>query len=677
MSGVRPIQGRSAQFPVYERVTPEKDVEDLVDRTTDQERIQKTTHSSVAATSPGTSTFKSTTSTLLEGKPEARKPSKRKVKDAINDCWLWELGALLLSIAVFIVLIAILRHYEGKPTPRWPLHITINALISVCSMIVKGAMIVPVEASINQLQWMWFRRKKSAIKAMEVFDEASRGPMGSLALLTSRQARSLASLGAIITILSIAIDPFFQQIVNYPLRSVAAEPNSTQRASLLRAVRYEEIGPFDNEQNLAPEIPMQKAIYGSLFNGAGTMMASCPSGNCTWEVFTTLGVCNRCQNISHLIKESTVANPAYDPHLRDASIKNTSEYHIPNGLYVTLPTYVDPLGDYYPALIASNGTALLTSISSSPWTIANISIMSHLTAYECSLFWCLQSSNSTMTRGLLSETPLSNGSQTYDLYTGSSIQDTDRCTMYPQPISNAPFGPPTTGQPIYVSAPPNSSLPDSCITHLYPASSSTAGSFLFSSSAHTALQNFIAPLFTGNLTWQGLDSFDPSSTVLQSMIAYGNTNESIFSSNASIVSAASRASAGEIDLQDIPAIMNNLTSSMTMRMRLAAADDPNSTILGTVYETQAVVQIHWAWLTLPAFLLIGTTGFLGLVMRESSQVGMPAWKSSATAVLFHGLDAEVLERMNGSSAEKLSEMEEVAKKIEAKLVDTDRGWKLL
>ena len=123
--------------------------------------------------------------------------------------------------------------------------------------------------------------------------------------------------------------------------------------------------------------------------------------------------------------------------------------------------------------------------------------------------------------------------------------------------------------------------------------------------------------------------------------------------------------------------MNNLMSSMTMRMRLAAADDPNSTILGTVYETQAVVQIHWAWLTLPALLMIGTTGFLGLVMRESNQAGMPAWKSSATAVLLHGLDAEVLDRMNGSSAEKLSEMEEVAKKTEVQLVDTDRGWKLL
>ena len=112
-------------------------------------------------------------------------------------------------------------------------------------------------------------------------------------------------------------------------------------------------------------------------------------------------------------------------------------------------------------------------------------------------------------------------------------------------------------------------------------------------------------------------------------------------------------------------------------MRLAAADDPNSTILGTVYETQAVVQINWAWLTLPALLMVGTAGFLGLVMRESSQVRMPAWKSSATAVLFHGLDAEVLERVNGSSAEKLSEMEEVAKKTEVKLVDTEKGWKVL
>ena len=211
MSGVRPIQGGSAQSPVYGRLTPEKDVEGLVDRSAPQESIQKTAHSSVATTSPCTSTFKSTTSTVLGGKPEAWRPPKRGAKDAFNDWWLWELGALLLSVTALVILIAILRHYQGKPTPRWPLHITIDALISVCSMIFNGAMIVPVEAALNQLQWIWFKRKKGAIKAMEVFDEASRGPMGSPGLLASRQVRSLASVGAMITILSVAIDPFFSR----------------------------------------------------------------------------------------------------------------------------------------------------------------------------------------------------------------------------------------------------------------------------------------------------------------------------------------------------------------------------------------------------------------------------------------------------------------------------------
>lgn len=137
---------------------------------------------------------------------------------------------------------------------------------------------------------------------------------------------------------------------------------------------------------------------------------------------------------------------------------------------------------------------------------------------------------------------------------------------------------------------------------------------------------------------------------------------------------ASRATAEGIDLVDIPGMMNNLTASMTVRMRMAAAEDEGSTILGTVYETQAVVQIHWKWLALPILLLVGTMLFLGLVVWVSRRSGTQAWKSSATAMLFHGLDEEHLERVRGAMSR--SEMEELAKEIKVQLMDTERRRKL-
>lgn len=46
------------------------------------------------------------------------------------------------------------------------------------------------------------------------FHDASQGPLGCVVLLTREAFLSLASVGAIITILSLAYDPFLQQILS-------------------------------------------------------------------------------------------------------------------------------------------------------------------------------------------------------------------------------------------------------------------------------------------------------------------------------------------------------------------------------------------------------------------------------------------------------------------------------
>lgn len=274
--------------PIYKKVATGYNIERVPERSINCAATRARSSSVDSTRSLGTRAEEHSVSNGLDQDPGMRRSSQRKATDLLNDWWLWELGALIVSVVALIVLIAILRKYEGKPTPRWSLHITINALISVCSIIFKGTMIVPIEDSISQIKWIWFRRKRNSLKGMEVFDRASRGVEGSACLLFSRQALSLASIGAVITVLTVASDPFFQQLVDYPTQSVAIDRNGTQKAELLRAVRYEEIGPFGSQGDLMPELPMQKAIYGALFDGPATVTASCPSGNCTWDPFTTL-----------------------------------------------------------------------------------------------------------------------------------------------------------------------------------------------------------------------------------------------------------------------------------------------------------------------------------------------------------------------------------------------------
>lgn len=65
------------------------------------------------------------------------------------------------------------------------------------------------------------------------YSEASRGPTGSLILLGKLRCMHLVSLGAIITVVSIAFGPVAQQVVTYPLR-----PHGIENATTPQAIFY-------------------------------------------------------------------------------------------------------------------------------------------------------------------------------------------------------------------------------------------------------------------------------------------------------------------------------------------------------------------------------------------------------------------------------------------------------
>lgn len=112
--------------------------------------------------------------------------------------------------------------HKDQPLPEWPLKITIDSLISVFATIGQMAMMKPVVECISQLKWLWFVRKERLVD-FQAFDDASRGPTGSLILLGKIRGLHLVSLGAGITVLSIAFGAFAQQVITYPLRPHPAE----------------------------------------------------------------------------------------------------------------------------------------------------------------------------------------------------------------------------------------------------------------------------------------------------------------------------------------------------------------------------------------------------------------------------------------------------------------------
>ena len=126
-----------------------------------------------------------------------------------------------LSLGCIVAIVIVLAVMHHRSLSEWSLPISPNALISVFTTISKSAMLLTMAEGMGQLKWVYFQRKAQKLRDFEHYDNASRGPWGSLKLITFIGGRHLAaSAGALIIILSLAMDPFAQQVLDYRTRMV-------------------------------------------------------------------------------------------------------------------------------------------------------------------------------------------------------------------------------------------------------------------------------------------------------------------------------------------------------------------------------------------------------------------------------------------------------------------------
>ena len=109
--------------------------------------------------------------------------------------------------------------------------LTLNTIISTLATASKASLLCAVAGCIGQLKWCWYR-ESHRLYDLQRFDDASRGPAGAIILLFGRPQTILAKLGAIVTVLALVFDPFVQQLVTYPSRTVVvADGTATTRKS--------------------------------------------------------------------------------------------------------------------------------------------------------------------------------------------------------------------------------------------------------------------------------------------------------------------------------------------------------------------------------------------------------------------------------------------------------------
>ncbi|QKX62390.1 uncharacterized protein TRUGW13939_09549 [Talaromyces rugulosus] len=195
-------------------------------------------------------------------------------------------------------MVVTLYPHQNKPIPQWPFQISINTLLSIYGFVLKLAIPVVVASCLGQLQWSWFVRERPLLDLVR-YNSAANGALGSLQWLWSNHIREpLTAFGAIITIFSIVIDPFIQQLVLY--EDCSTITNST--ASIPRTNHFESSGAHSGPLEETIEPGVQNAINLGLFGSQETITPNCPTGNCTFPPqYASLGYCSACQDISDQI----------------------------------------------------------------------------------------------------------------------------------------------------------------------------------------------------------------------------------------------------------------------------------------------------------------------------------------------------------------------------------------
>lgn len=130
--------------------------------------------------------------------------------------WWLEAACCCLVVGAFVAIVITVRTLEHQILPKLPYHLSINSLIAVFTTTMKAAAGLTLAEGISHLKWTTLAKPRS-LQNFEYHDQASRGPLGALKLIGSNSFRDqrVSSLGALVTILLLLLDPFSQQIVHF------------------------------------------------------------------------------------------------------------------------------------------------------------------------------------------------------------------------------------------------------------------------------------------------------------------------------------------------------------------------------------------------------------------------------------------------------------------------------
>ncbi|KAM7223042.1 Protein of unknown function (DUF3176) domain containing protein [Rhypophila decipiens] len=536
--------------------------------------------------------------------------------------WSYETMSILLAFAALGGIIAVLVYFDGKPLPSWPSSITINAVIAVLATITTACMSVPLSSGLGQLKWIRFKQGRAPLSDMEMFDDASRSAFGALGLLFKFRGGFAGSFGSVIMVLALFLSPFSQQIATFPNRNIhAPQLNATS----LRSTKYAlALRGKDNLKSFVPILPLKTSVYYGLFAENNKpwlgLDVQCGSGNCTWEPIDTLAICHSCVDMSEYMTRYCSKNTTTDDGSdEDKQQTNLDEcgWQLPSGAKLNSSHEVFSMTSILPngAGDASYSTLMKLMFMG---TEAQNGIAGDLRpwAQQCTLTTCVQRIEASITNGDLNETVIS-------VTTNDTV---------PRGIDLA-----KSEVPIRITS---------------PSPNGTVETYEMTRHVVTAIQVWFSDLFR-NGTASRSPKFTEGNLEAQNVLV----NLTVGISEGPTFFDTDIVQAFYWNYYEYPKGIEMLMHDMAVSMTVSLRSIGGEKVQGTAYINQTYVHVQWGFVAVPVLAVVLTTLFLVTVIWKTRTTRTMLWKTSALAMLFHGLDEDARERFEDSRsfAAKLKE----------------------
>jgi hypothetical protein len=581
--------------------------------------------------------------------PPEETHAKASEGSRILDTWFYEILATIFSIGCFVAIVAILMVYDGKPTPTFTYSLTLNTLISILATASKASLLFMIGECTGQLKWLWFYNgeEKRRLDGMQLFDSASRGPLGALWVLFRHKGRSLVSLGALVMVLSTPYNAFVQQILTYPIRNTVVATNSSQ-ALARRAVSL--LLPLlgDDEEDI-----VQIGQWSDTF----VVDPTCQSGNCTWPLFQSVEMCSQCEDVTNSSAVDCVPFPV------NTTIPDDGDYPTrvcsivsPHGYGSTQITLYDN----------TNGSFRIDMPLEQVWALAQWTWKDEL-PYPASAIGYAQVGVAGKEQYL--------GGFPLDLDIGGILEVTraTECTLrlcartYNVTVSNGAVsiakGEPNYGAQFWVDKRNGTAIPGKHADWDFSSAFLRANySTCWRPTDGPAVQ------LTQNAdktTWvnEAEMAFCPVSEFVVGQYLEGKRRAAYTSGHGDIEPQSNPdPSIKRIRTIGLEESVSRIAASFTRQALLAS----NTTVQGTVHIPEVYVSVEWLWILHPAALTALAVVFLASTIFVNHRRHLKLWKTSILAVLYHDRNGTV------------SRMEKTAQGVRVRLttVDEKRGLML-